>query len=123
MKNRGPLRGLSNNLDIATEALTLVLDALEKRQLITRVCNEDQSWQPSHSLEHISLKSIRDAARRSDENTHLNPDNLASDSMVDSVLAEIDDSVAACLDERSLLWLIDSAAEAESVTVSPADSG
>jgi membrane protein len=111
---------LSKNLDIATEALALVLDALEHRQLISRICGEEQHWLPGHSLEHISLNSIRDAARRGEENPHLNPDNLASDAAVDDVLAEINDSVTTCLGERSLLSLIDSAAASEPVTASPA---
>ena len=118
--------GLSKNLDIASEALALALDALEQRQLITQVCGEEQGWQPTRSLQHISLKAIRDAVRSSGENPHLNPDNVVSDPAVDSVLTEIDDSVTTCLGERSLLTLIDSAAETaavDPVTVSPVRSG
>ncbi len=108
--------GLTKNLDIANEALLLVLDTLEQQHLITRIANDEQSWQPGQSLEHISLKSIRDAARRSEESPHMNPENLASDPSVDSVLAEIDDSVTACLSERNLLSLIENSADSEPVT-------
>jgi membrane protein len=109
---------LSKNLDIAAEALALVLNALEQHQLITRIFGDDESWQPSHSLEHTSLQAIRDAARRGEENPHLNPDNVVSDPAVDAVLAGIDESVAANLGERSLLMLIDSAAEEAAHTAS-----
>jgi hypothetical protein len=46
----------------------------------------------------------------------MNPENLASDPSVDSVLAEIDDSVTACLSERNLLSLIENSADSEPVT-------
>lgn len=113
---------LSKSLDIASEALALVLDALERSRLISRNCSEERSWQPARSLEHISLKEIRDAARCSGESPYLNPDNLASDTTVDSILAEIEDSISARLGDRSLLTLIDSADEAQTVTAAPARS-
>jgi membrane protein len=115
--------GLSKNMDIATEALALVLDALEQRQLISRTGGEELYWLPNQSLGHISLKAILDAARRGEENPHLNPDSLVSDAVVDSVLTEIEGSVTTCLGERSLLSLVDSATAVESATASPAGSG
>jgi membrane protein len=97
---------LGKNLDIATEALSLVINSLEKRGLLTESCDKDLVYLPGRSLEHIKIKEIWDAVRCAQESAHLNPDNLASDQAIDSLLERINESVDNTLEDISLLDLV-----------------
>jgi len=101
------LGGLSKNLDIATEALTLVLRPLEQRGLITQSGDKDRVYLPARSLEHIKIRDIWDAVRSAQESSHLNPDNLASDPAVERLIAGINDSINDTIDDETLLDLVE----------------
>ena len=98
---------LSKNLDIAAEALALVIRPLEKHGLLTESCDNSRVYLPGKSLEHIKISEIRDAVRSAGESTHLNPDNVASDEAVDSLLQHINESIYNSLDDMSLLDLVE----------------
>jgi membrane protein len=105
---------LGKNLDIATEALSLVITPLQQHGLLTESSDRNPVYLPGRSLEHIKIKEIWDAVRCAQESAHLNPDNVASDQAIDSLLNSIDESIAATLDDISLLDLVkrDDAAQA-----------
>jgi membrane protein len=98
---------LSRNLDIAAEALSLVIRPLEEHGLITESCDRTRVYLPGRSLEHIRISDIWNAVRSAQETAHLNPDNVASDEAVDTLLKSINDSVDATLGETTLLELVE----------------
>lgn len=100
---------LSKNLDIAAEALSLVISPLEKHGLLTESCDSKKRvYLPGKSLEHIKIQEILDAVRSAQESTHLNPDNVASDESVDRLLQNINTSMSNTLEGTTLLDLVES---------------
>jgi membrane protein len=99
---------LSKNLDIAAEALALVIRPLEKHGLLTESCDNSRVYLPGKSLERIKIREIWDAVRSAQESTYLNPDNVASDESVDGLLHNINESINNSLDNMSLLDLVES---------------
>jgi membrane protein len=97
---------LGKKLDIASEALSLVIKPLEQYGLLTESCDKNRVYLPGRSLEQIKIKEIWDAVRSAQESAHLNPDNVASDRAVDSVLNSINESVTNTLADKSLLDLL-----------------
>jgi len=99
---------LGKTLDIAAEALTLVIKPLEDHGLLTESCDKSRVYLPGKSLERIKISEIWDAVRSAQESTHLNPDNVASDETVDGLLQNINESIYNSLDDMSLLDLVES---------------
>jgi membrane protein len=99
---------LGRNLDIATDALDLVIRPLERHGLLTESCDNSRVYLPGKSLEHIKIREIWDAVRSAQENTYLNPDNVASDESVDSLLQNINASINNSLEDMTLLDLVES---------------
>ena len=97
---------LGKNLDIATEALSLVIQPLEERGLITVSCDKDRVYLPGKSLENIKIHDIWNAVRSAQESTYLNPDNVASDQAVDKLIENINDAVNDAINDMTLLDLI-----------------
>ena len=98
---------LSRNLDIAAEALSLVIRPLEEHGLITESCDNKRVYLPARSLEHIRISEILDAVRSAQETTQLNPDNVASDASVDQLLQNINESVNNALEDMTMLDLVE----------------
>ena len=99
---------LGRNLDIATDALDLVIRPLERHGLLTESCDNSRVYLPGKSLEHIKIREIWDAVRSAQENAYLNPDNVASDESVDSLLQNINASINNSLENMTLLDLVES---------------
>jgi membrane protein len=102
------LNKLGKKLDIATEALSLVISPLIERGLIAESCDKNRVYLPARSLENIRIKEIWDAVRCARESAHLNPDNVASDQAVDSILDNINESIDHTLQDITLLDLVKS---------------
>ena len=99
---------LSKNLDIAAEALSLVIKPLERQSLLTESCDKHRVYLPGKSLDHIKIGEILDAVRSAQENAHLNPDNVTSDESVDRLLQNINTSISNSLEGMTLLDLVES---------------
>ena len=99
---------LSKTLDISTEALSLVLNPLERHGLLTESCDKNRVYLPGKSLDHIKVREILDAVRSAQESAYLSPDKVASDKSVDSLLQTINESVNQSLDGMTLLELVES---------------
>ncbi len=97
---------LALNLDIATEALLLVVDALKQRGLLSESCDKKRVYMPGKSLEHITIQEIWDAVRCAQESPHLNPQNISSDTSVDGLLESINLSVSNTVNNQTLLDLV-----------------
>ena len=102
---------LSKNLDIAAEALSLVIKPLERQSLLTESCDKHRVYLPGKSLDHIKIGEILDAVRSAQENAHLNPDNVTSDESVDRLLQNINESINSSLGDMTLLDLVESSQE------------
>ena len=98
---------LSKNLDIAAEALSLVIRPLEEHGLLTESCDKHRVYLPGRSLEHIKIVEILDAVRSAQESTHLNPDIVTSDASVDALLQNINDSINNSIADITLLDLVE----------------
>ena len=106
-ENPWTLDSLSSHLDIPAEALSTVLNALLTNKLITTSsCDDEYTYIPNHSLEHITVKSILNTARMADEDSHLNAGALAMEPTVDKLINNIDDAVNNTLNNMSLRDLI-----------------
>ena len=113
---------LSTSLDIAAEALAMVIKPLEEHGLLTESCDRKRVYLPGRSLERIRIREIWDAVRSAQESIHLNPDNITSDEAVDRLLQNIDASVDKALADMTLLDLVEHgnpAAVAEAVNIRP----
>jgi membrane protein len=102
---------LSRNLDIAAEALSLVIKPLKENGLITESCDRKRVFMPGRSLEHIRIGEILDTVRSAQESTHLKPDNVASDASVDNLLLSINESVNSTIGDMTLLDLVERSAD------------
>lgn len=97
---------LSSDLDVSPEALSIVLNSLINNHLISRSCDEEISYLPSQSLEHISIMSILSAVRAAEETPELNPDNIKSEDIVNQLITRVDESVNNSLNNMSLRDLV-----------------
>jgi len=98
---------LGKSLDIAVEALDLVIRPLEQNGLLIESCDRDRAYIPGRSLEHISIRNILDTVRSAQESTYLNPDNVVSDASVDQLLSGINESINNTLADMTLLDLVE----------------
>ncbi|NNL06281.1 MAG: YihY/virulence factor BrkB family protein [Gammaproteobacteria bacterium] len=102
---------LSKSLDIAAEALALVIRPLEAHGLLTESCDRHRVYMPGKSMDRILIRDIYDAVRSAQESTYLNPDNVASDKSVDTLLHDINASIDNVIGDMSLLDLVERSSE------------
>ncbi|MFA6313494.1 MAG: YihY/virulence factor BrkB family protein [Sterolibacterium sp.] len=76
-------------LGIPVHALQVVLDALERRQLIARSCDEPPIYMPARDLSLISVAQVLDTVRSAGEERFLSPEGLPAPPAVDEVLRRI----------------------------------
>lgn len=97
---------LAQHIDVASEALALVIDALINTGLITLGGKDCSCYVPAHSLEHIRIKTVLDAVRAAEETHYLHPDSLKSGEIIEQLISRIDNSVEQTLDNMTLRDLI-----------------
>jgi membrane protein len=102
---------LSKSLDIAAEALALVIRPLEAHGLLAESCDRHRVYMPGKSMDRIMIRDIYDAVRSAQESTYLNPDNVASDKSVDTLLHDINASIENVIGDMSLLDLVERSSE------------
>ena len=102
---------LSKSLDIAAEALDLVIRPLEEHGLLAESCDRHRVYMPGKSMDRIMIRDIWDAVRSAQESTYLNPDNVASDKSVDTLLHDINVSIDKVIGDMSLLDLVEHSSE------------
>ncbi|MGB5398200.1 MAG: YihY/virulence factor BrkB family protein [Gammaproteobacteria bacterium] len=97
---------LAKTIDIATEALALVIDALVEADLITVSGKDGDRYIPSHSLENIRIKTILDTVRAAEESDFLKPEGIKSGKTVEQLIKNLDDSLERTLGDMSLRDLV-----------------
>ena len=111
-------RTLALKLDIAPEALSLVVNALLEEGLMSESCDKQRVYMPGKSLEHIRIQDILDTVRQAQESPFLNPNNIASEKTVDELMHNITQSVATTLKDMTLLDMVESS-EPETIQAVP----
>jgi membrane protein len=97
---------LAKKFDIATDALSRVIDALIEADLITVGGKGADRYMPSHSLENIRIKTILDVVRAADETAYLHPESIKSGKPVEQLIEKIDNSLEQALGDMSLRDLV-----------------
>ena len=97
---------LAEELHVSSEALVLVLDALEDADIIIRTGEHLTDYIPAQSLEHIRLLDIFDAVRAAEETTRLNPGTLNSTTQIDDITRQLDDAHKSSLEGKTLKHLL-----------------
>jgi membrane protein len=110
-------RTMALKLDIAPEALSLVVDALREKELLTESCDKDRVFMPGKSLEHIRLQDILDTVRQAQESPFLNPENISSENTVDELMQIISQSVSNTIKDMTLLDMVENSQPEESEAV------
>lgn len=105
-KKAWSLNDLAKRINISTDALSTVIKSLIHNNLISRSCDQEISYLPSHSLENISIIDILFAIRSEEEGATLNPDILKSEHVIDQLTIDIEGSVHNHLNTQSLRDLI-----------------
>lgn len=101
------LTALSMNLDISSEALSMVLNALQSNHLLIQSFDNNKvTYIPSRSLEHITIKDILQAARSAEETTYLTPDNLNQEPEINTLISNLDKSIDNTLKDMTLRDLV-----------------
>ena len=97
---------LAKSLDISSDAVGMVTKSLEEKKLIMRCGEENDSFTPSKSLEHITIKDIWDSVRAAEEVSFLNPQKLESIEVIDELLNNAEKAVAKSFANMSLLDVV-----------------
>lgn len=100
------LNTLAKRINLSTDALSIVMKSLIHNNLISRSCDQEISYLPSHSLEHISIANILSAIRAAEEGPGLNPEAITSEDAIDQLTINIEKSINNHLDTQSLRDLI-----------------
>lgn len=97
---------LANDIDIASEALAMVIDSLVQADLITMGGKDCLHYLPAHSLDQITVKNILDTVRAAEETAFLHPASLNSSKTIEELINTIDTAVAQSLGDMTLRDLI-----------------
>lgn len=97
---------LAIEIDIAAEALAMVIDSLLNAGLITMGGKDGLCYLPAHSLENISVKTVLDTVRAAEETPYLSPKSLNSGAVIEKLIEDLDAATLQTLDNISLRDLI-----------------
>ena len=97
---------LAKTLDISSDAIELVIKSLEAKKLIMRCGEDNGSFSPSQSLEHIAIKDIWDSVREAEEAPYLNPKKLESIDAIDELLNNVDHAITESFADMTLLDIV-----------------
>ena len=98
---------LARYVDVSSEALAMVLDALEQAGIVIRTGENHDRYVPAQSIENISLQQVISSIRAAEESPYLNPNHLHSFTAVDQVTAALENASASELGDKTLKDLID----------------
>ena len=93
---------LAKRLKVGREACGMMVVALEDAGLLICTADEPPAYLPGHALETLSLQSIVDVVRESDETGYLSPEKLPAVKSVDTLYEGIESAIDSALAGRSL---------------------
>jgi len=97
---------LANRLNIPSDIIERVLQALEDQALISQTNDKIARYLPAQPLEEMSVADVFHAIRHAGEDRHLNPNMLPSDSDVDAVFEQLRGAMSDTFAEQSIKQLI-----------------
>ncbi len=97
---------LAMEIDIASEALAMVINALLNAGLVTMGGKDGMCYIPAHSLEHIAVKTVLDTVRTAEETPYLSPETINSDTAIEKLISDLDDAALQTLNQMTLRDLI-----------------
>jgi membrane protein len=99
------LEGLAKHMHVGSDACGLLVSSLEQSGLLVRTSDDPPTYLPGHALETLKLKDIIKTVRTTGETPYLSPDKLPQTEAVDSLYQEIERTIDASLETRTLLDL------------------
>jgi membrane protein len=99
------MEGLATRLGVPMDAISLVIETLERHGMLTRTDGDPPGYVPPRALETIHVKEVLDAVRSAEEGPFLTPDRLPAELPVDELLSHIDQAVRDALEDRTLKQL------------------
>jgi len=101
---------LAHDLRAPFEAVASVTAAMRKHRLLNETSDDPPALVPAQPPEQVSLKTLIDVVRRADEDTHIAPEQLARDPIVNELAARLDKQMDDALRGRTLRDLVDRSA-------------
>jgi membrane protein len=93
---------LAQRLRIPADATSLVLEALERQEVLVRTSDDPPAYLPRRAPDAVRLKEVFDAVRSAEEGPYLNASRVTSEAPVEQILEHIDDAVADSLADSTL---------------------
>jgi membrane protein len=93
---------LAQRLGIPADATSLVLEALERQEVLVRTSDDPPAYLPRRAPDAVRLKQVIDAVRSAEEGPYLNTSRVSSEAPVEQMLQRIDGAVAAALEDATL---------------------
>ena len=97
---------LAARLNIPSDIVERVLRALEDQSLISQTNDKITRYLPAKPLEEMSVADVLHAIRHANEDHHLNPSMLPSDSDVDRVFEQLHEALGDSFAKQSIKQLI-----------------
>ncbi|MCF8200164.1 MAG: YihY family inner membrane protein [Sulfuritalea sp.] len=117
-KTMPALQELSGLLGVPVHTLQVVLDALERQELVVQSGGDPPVYLPSRDLEQISVKQVLEVVRGAGEDRFLSPEHLPAPQPVEAVLDRMRLAIESSVSDLTLREL--AALETEAATQGPA---
>lgn len=103
-RNQPPwtVEALAGQVGTPSEAIDIVIGAIEQQGLIQRTANEPPRYLPARPLENIPIKELLDAVRAADDDTHRGAAPFPANPPVDEVMDTIDRALTDALRGKTL---------------------
>ncbi|MGE0347885.1 YhjD/YihY/BrkB family envelope integrity protein [Hydrogenophaga sp.] len=111
---------LTQHLKVPGHVLMVVLDALERKELVVATADEPCGYLPSRSPDRIPLAEVLEAVRAADEDGFLSPSAVPTPAAVDGLLMQLQQASATALAGKSLHDLVRQDAAAQVAPSPPA---
>ncbi len=105
-ENTWTLKTLSKKTGISEPALKMIVSSLLSNKLIVTTGKNNLHYQPSQSLENITVDMILNAARSAEETPHLCPDNVDTTQQVEDTIMRLENTITESTKHKSLKDLI-----------------
>ncbi|RKZ59601.1 MAG: ribonuclease BN [Gammaproteobacteria bacterium] len=100
------IKTLAKKTNISETAITMIISALQSKNLITTTGKNNQQYLLSQASESISIDMILEAARTAEESPNLRPDDVDAADQVNEVILSIESAISESSKNTTLKDLI-----------------
>jgi membrane protein len=100
------IKTLANKTSISETAITLIISALQTKNLITTTGKNNEQYLLNYASESISVDMILDAARSAEETPNLRPDDVEAADQVNDVISSVECAITESSKNMTLKDLI-----------------